>query len=205
MWSGKFIKNILKPSPIGIKIEKDNEAEKSLSPYEVYIKYLQLQFGDMVDANTTEVLKSYLPPSFNTLEYQLDAVKQCFSVMKRFGGFILGDVVGLGKTVVGVLLIRHFLENAEQLGRARKVLIITPPAIKKAWVKTIEDFDKDNSRNNIGLSVEFVTTGSIGKITDELEDVEVVEDIGEIEGLKAENYGMVLIDESHNFRNSETQ
>ena len=205
LWSGKFIKNILKPSPIGIKIEKDNEAEKSLSPYEVYIKYLQLQFGDMVDANTTEVLKSYLPPSFNTLEYQLDAVKQCFSVMKRFGGFILGDVVGLGKTVVGVLLIRHFLENAEQLGRARKVLIITPPAIKKAWVKTIEDFDKDNSRNNIGLSVEFVTTGSIGKITDELEDVEVVEDIGEIEGLKAENYGMVLIDESHNFRNSETQ
>ena len=44
-----------------------------------------------------------------------DGVKQGFSVMKRFGGFILGDVVGLGKTVVGVLLIRHFLENAETL------------------------------------------------------------------------------------------
>ena len=205
LWSGKFIKNILKPSPIGVKIEKDNEAEKSLSPYEVYIKYLQLQFGDMVDANTSEVLKSYLPPSFNTLEYQLDAVKQCFSVMKRFGGFILGDVVGLGKTVVGVLLIRHFLENAESLGRARKVLIVTPPAIKKAWEKTIKDFDDDNSRNNIALSVDFVTTGSIGKLTDELEDADNIDDSDEIEDIEVANYGMVLIDESHNLRNSETQ
>ncbi|MBD5209563.1 MAG: DEAD/DEAH box helicase family protein [Bacteroidales bacterium] len=205
LWSGKFIKNILKPSHIGVEIEKDNEAEKTLSPYEVYIKYLQLQFGDMVDANTSEVLKSYLPPSFNTLEYQLDAVKQCFSVMKRFGGFILGDVVGLGKTVVGVLLIRHFLENAESLGRARKVLIVTPPAIKKAWEKTIKDFDNDNPRNNIELSVDFVTTGSIGKIADELENTDDIEDNDEIENLEVGNYGMVLIDESHNFRNSETQ
>lgn len=205
LWSGKFIKNILKPSPIGVGIEKDNEAEKSLSPYEVYIKYLQLQFGDMVDANTSEILKSYLPPSFNTLEYQLDAVKQCFSVMKRFGGFILGDVVGLGKTIVGVLLIRHFLENAESLGRARKVLIVTPPAIKKAWEKTIKDFDNDNPRNNIELNVDFVMTGSIGKITDELEDADDIDDSDEIENFEVSNYGMVLIDESHNFRNSETQ
>lgn len=205
LWSGKFIKNILNPSPIGKKIKEDNEVAKPLTPYEVYIKYLQLQFGDMVDANTSEVLKSYLPPSFNTLEYQLDAVKQCFSVMKRFGGFILGDVVGLGKTVVGVLLIRHFLENAESLGRARKVLIVTPPPIKQAWIKTIEDFDKDNPRNNIGLSVEFVTTGSIVKIADELEDIEDMEDDDEIENIEVGNYGLVLIDESHNFRNSDTQ
>lgn len=205
LWSGKFIKNILKPSPIGVEIEKDNETENPLTPYDVYIKYLQLQFGDMVDANTSEILKSYLPPSFNTLEYQLDAVKQCFSVMKRFGGFILGDVVGLGKTVVGVLLIRHFLENAESLGRARKVLIVTPPAIKKAWEKTIQDFDNDNPRNNIGLCVEFVTTGSIGKITDELEDVDDVDDSDEIDNIEVGNYGLVLIDESHNFRNSDTQ
>lgn len=205
LWSGKFIKNILNPSPIGKKIKEDNEVAKPLTPDEVYIKYLQLQFGDMVDANTSEVLKSYLPPSFNTLEYQLDAVKQCFSVMKRFGGFILGDVVGLGKTVVGVLLIRHFLENAESLGRARKVLIVTPPPIKQAWIKTIEDFDKDNPRNNIGLSVEFVTTGSIVKIADELEDIEDMEDDDEIENIEVGNYGLVLIDESHNFRNSDTQ
>lgn len=203
LWSGKFIKNILKPSPIGKKIKEDNEVAKPLTPYEVYIKYLQLQFGDMVDANTTEVLKSYLPSSLNPLEYQMDAVKQCFSVMKRFGGFLLGDVVGLGKTIVGILLIRHFLEYAETLGRAPKVLIITPPSIKSAWVKTIAKFD-ENTHNNIGLSVEYVTTGSIGKLLD-AEEVSEDDDADDIDEIKADNYGLVLIDESHNFRNSSTQ
>ena len=206
-WNGEFIREILSKAPIAVENPNnpDNQVPEQLTPYEVYIKYLQLQFGDMVDANTTEVLKSYLPPTFNPLEYQLDAVKQCFSVMKRFGGFILGDVVGLGKTVVGILLIRHFLENAEQLGRSRKVLIVTPPAMKSSWEKTIAEFDSKNSRNNIGSSVEFVTTGSIGKIVEELEDSDPDEDGDEFEDLKKDNYGLILIDESHNFRNSETQ
>ena len=72
----------------------------------------------------------------------MDAVKQCYSTMKRFGGVLLGDVVGLGKTVVGMLLIRHFLENAESLGRPAKVLIVTPPAIKSAWKETIDEFQE---------------------------------------------------------------
>ena len=201
LWSGKFIKEIFKPSPIGVKIEAEKKPEP-LTPYELYIKYLQLQFGDMVDANTSEVLKSYLPPMFNSLEYQLDAVKQCFSVMKRFGGFILGDVVGLGKTVVGIMLIRHFLENAELLGRERKVLIVTPPTIRSGWIKTIREFDK-NERNQIEPCVTFVTTGSIGNLAD---GTEIEWDDGdELTDLKADLYGLILIDESHNFRNSGTQ
>ena len=207
-WTGRFINEILLKSPVGKKVEKGHNVDvipAPLTPYEVYIKYLQLQFGDMVDANTSQVLQSYLPASFNPLEYQMDAVKQCFSVMKRFGGFLLGDVVGLGKTVVGILLIRHFLEHAETLGRAPKVLIITPPSIKSAWVKTIAKFD-ENTHNNIGLSVEYVTTGSIGKLLD-AEDVDDNDDDGtdEIEDIKADNYGLIVIDESHNFRNSSTQ
>lgn len=204
-WTGKFIKEILKPSPIGTKIidEVPVEQPQELTPYEIYIKYLQLQFGDLVDANVSEILKSYLPAHFNQLEYQLDAVKQCFSIMKRFGGVLLGDVVGLGKTVVGILLIRHFLENAEILGRPAKVLIVTPPAIKSAWKETIEEFDK-NTKNNIGNYVEFVTTGSIGKLND-FEDEDDEEDGDDIEDMKFESYGLILIDESHNFRNSDTQ
>ncbi len=202
LWSGKFIKEILKPSPLGKKIEAEKTPEP-LTPYELYIKYLQLQFGDMVDANTTEMLKSYLPPTFNSLDYQLDAVKQCFSVMKRFGGFILGDVVGLGKTVVAILLIRHFLENAELLGRERKVLIVTPPSIKQGWIKTIRDFDK-NSHNQIEPCITFVTTGSIANLIEE--DLSGGDDGGDnISELKFDHYGLILIDESHNFRNADTQ
>ena len=206
-WTGRFIQDILKPSPVGVEIENEHEKKEEqseLTPYDVYIKYLQLQFGDMVDANTSEILESYLPETYNRLDYQLDAVKQCYSTMKRFGGVLLGDVVGLGKTVVGMLLIRHFLENAESLGRPAKVLIVTPPAIKSAWKETIDEFDL-NVKNNIGNSVEFVTTGSIGKLSDFDSMDESDEDGDDFEDLKVDSYGLILIDESHNFRNSETQ
>ena len=196
-WTGKFIKEILKPSTIGEIIEKER---KTLSPYEVYIKYLQLQFGDMVDSEVKEILHTYLPESIDALEYQMYAVKQCYSVMRKYGGFMLGDVVGLGKTIVGVLLIRYFIENAEKLGRSGKVLIVTPPAIKNNWIETINLFD-NNPKNEINSQVTFVTTGSIGKLFEaDEEDI----DGDDLDPIKTDDYGLILIDESHNFRNSET-
>jgi superfamily II DNA or RNA helicase len=212
-WTGKFIRGILKQSPIGKAVEEEEERhelakqEKThLTPYELYIKYLQFQFGDMIDADTTAILKSYLPKTYSAYDYQLDAVKQGFSIMKRYGGFILGDVVGLGKTVVGLLIIRHFLEQATSLHRPKKILIITPPSIKSGWINTIKDFDKD-STTQIEPCVTFVTTGSIGKVVDDMcEDSSVSEGVDDdnIE-LTMEYYGLILVDESHNFRNSDSQ
>lgn len=203
-WTGKFISQILTPSSIGRQAmteKADEEQSKNkLTPYEVYIKYLQMQFGDMIDTDTSALLKNYLPEKFNPLEYQLDAVKQCFSIMKRHGGFMLGDVVGLGKTIVAVLLVRHFIEHAAELGRSKQVLIVTPPAIRPSWSRTIDDFDK-NSRNQIANHVTFVTTGSIGNLIDE--DSEI--DSDSIELRPDDNYGLIIIDESHNFRNRGTQ
>jgi superfamily II DNA or RNA helicase len=210
-WTGKFIREILKASPVGKAVEKERQdlvkqEETHLTPYELYIKYLQIQFGDMIDADTTAILKSYLPKTYSAYDYQLDAVKQGFSIMKRYGGFILGDVVGLGKTVVGLLTIRHFLEQAAALHRPKNVLIITPPSIKRGWVNTIKDFDKD-STTQIEPCVTFVTTGSIGKVVDDM-----CEDGSKVEGVDDDNldlamddYGLILVDESHNFRNSDTQ
>ena len=210
-WTGKFIKEILAPSPVGkkakaeIESEAETEQKHDLTPYEVYIKYLQEQLGDIADPKSSEVLKSYLPAGYSSLSYQMDAVQQCFFIMKNHGGFILGDVVGLGKTVVGLLVIKRYLAEASTLGRERKVLIITPPAIKKAWEKTICDFDKD-AVDKVGDCVRFITTGSLGKLIDEADaaaEAEVSEDFdGE---LGYDNYGLIIIDESHNFKNNQTQ
>lgn len=197
-WNKYFLEEVLHKAPI-VKEVIESLAPAPLTPYEVYIKYLQTQFDDMIDTNTSSVLKSFLPEKFNALEYQLDAVKQCYSIMKRYGGFMLGDVVGLGKTVVGLLIVRYFLENADALGRSAKVLIVTPPAIKRAWVNTIREFDK-NSTNQIEPFVTFVTTGSVTGMMDDYDDAN-----DEIDDLKANDYGFILIDESHGFRNSETQ
>lgn len=206
-WNGEFINEILSKAPIVTEKPTDVDVDliEKLTPHEVYIKYLQSQFGDIVDTETTDLLKSYLPKTYKSYEFQLDAVKQGFSIMKRYGGFILGDVVGLGKTVVGLTLIRLFLDQAEMLNRPRKVLIVVPPSIQKGWVETIKDFDEDHT-TKIERCIDFVTTGSIGNIIDGAEDVERDGNIDEwSDELRQEQYGLIVIDESHNFRNKGTQ
>ena len=127
-WNGKFLQ-ILSAASVGQpkpKPEPEQQSEE-ITPYELYIKLLQTKFGDLVDKNLDEVIESYLPDGFDKYNYQIDAVKQCFSTMKEHGGFLLADVVGLGKTIVGSLVIKHFLQFPDDDGRERKVLIITPP------------------------------------------------------------------------------
>ena len=203
-WNREFLEEVLKPSSIGKKVStKKPEPIEPLTPYETYIKYLQTQFGSIVDTSVDDVLKSYLPAKYNPLTYQLDAVKQCFYNMKNHGGFMLADVVGLGKTIVGVLIIKKFLNEAEAHNRAKRVLLILPPAVSSVWTKTIRDFDKDAS-SPIEPSIDIATTGSIGNIVDDVDTIEVGETFDN-ELNKDINYGLIMIDESHNFRNSETQ
>ena len=204
-WTGKFIKDILKPAPVGKKATKAIEHNtEPLTPYELYIKLLQMKFGSLVERDATEAIEEYLPESFSRLDYQISAVKQCFSIMRTHGGFMLGDVVGLGKTVVGTMIIRYFLDFPDD-SHEKRVLIVTPPAIKSSWVSTIEEFDKGKS-DRIMDFVDFVTTGSIDNILEDALDTDSDEsDSGSFEGeLKSINYGLILIDESHKFRNSQT-
>lgn len=209
-WTGKFIQEILMKAPLAktIKPRKQPEPQaiEPLSPYETYIKYLEMYFGDLTDESVTAQLKSYLPEGFRSYEYQMDAVKQCFHIMDKYGGFFLADVVGLGKTVVALLVVKRFIEEAcatsDSTTNTSKVLIITPPAVRKAWVETIHAFDQD-ATNKIQDHITIITSGSIGHLVDDEGEQELVSD--EIDLLPQENYGLIMIDESHNFRNSSTQ
>ena len=204
-WTQEFLEQIIKKSPIYIDIQKNTAQE--FSPYEQYIKLLQLQFGDVVDKNLGQEIESYLPPKVHKLDYQIEAVKRCISIMHEHGGFMLADVVGLGKTIIGTLIIKRFLSVPENDGRERKVLIITPPAIQSGWKKTIAMFDKD-SDEKIAPYIDFITTGRIANVTEEddwEENDDDSADSGEFVGtLQDKNYGFIVIDESHKFRNSTT-
>ena len=204
-WTQEFLEQIIKKSPIYIDIQKNTAQE--FTPYEQYIKLLQLQFGDVVDKNLGQEIESYLPAKVHKLDYQIEAVKRCISIMHEHGGFMLADVVGLGKTIIGTLIIKRFLSVLENDGRERKVLIITPPAIQSGWKKTIAMFDKD-SDEKIAPYIDFITTGRIANVTEEddwEENDDDSADSGEFVGtLQDKNYGFIVIDESHKFRNSTT-
>lgn len=206
-WNEQFLEQVLKSAPITDEVEKERQNEElPFTPYELYIKLLQIKFGDIVDKSLGQQIETYLPANIHKLEYQIEAVKRCISIMHEHGGFMLADVVGLGKTIIGTLIIKRFLSVPEDDGRERKVLIITPPAIQSGWKKAITMFDKD-SDEKIAPYIDFITTGRIGNVAEEDWDDSDDDngDSGEFgETLQDKNYGLIIIDESHKFRNSTT-
>ena len=176
-WNKEFLEQVLKESKPVKQMEKERKEAKALpfTPYELYIKLLQLQFGDIIEKNLSQQIEAYLPAKVNKLSFQ------------------------------GALIIKRFLSMPEDDGRERKVLVITPPAILSGWKKTIALFDKD-SEDKIAPSIDFITTGSIGNIIDgDEQDDDDETDSGEFNGiLQNKNYGLIIIDESHKFRNSNT-
>lgn len=203
-WNQIFLEEILKPSPIGVKAIKDKEQKdiNELTPHDAYVKFLQNVWGDVLDSNWQKNPEKFFPvdPKFKLLQYQVDAVNHGFSIMRKHGGFILADVVGLGKTMVGIMVIKRYLL---EYGFERPVLIVSPPAIKGSWIETIDYFDKGHDFK-IKNHVQFISTGSIGKLVDDEDEEDNDSDEFESTIDLNQNYGLVLVDESHKFRNSDT-
>lgn len=110
-------------------------------------------------------------------EFQEDAVKKARKILARYDGVLIGDSVGLGKTWIGKKLLEDYAYHLRQ-----KALIVCPASLRKMW-------------------------------TDELASATIAstilsqEELGQAD-FDPSPYGdadVVLIDESHNFRNRSTQ
>ena len=95
----------------------------TITPYELYIKFLYEYFKDKINEDMDSIYKDkrFLPEGFMNLEYQDEAVKDALTKLGDYGGVFLADVVGLGKTYISALL-------AQQLDGY--TLIICPPVLK---------------------------------------------------------------------------
>jgi superfamily II DNA or RNA helicase len=85
---------------------------------------------------------------YMNLAYQTDAINDGLAMLKRHSGCIVADVVGLGKSIIGVTI-------AANLGI--KTIIICPPHLKAQWEEFAFDF---------GLSTPKII--SSGKLEDAL-------------------------------------
>ena len=204
-WTQEFLEEVLKPSVIGkqaiAQVKPKTENFITLSPYEIYIKFLIDQFSEVIDFDGKITPDDYMPrdSDFKKLIYQQEAVNQGFALMKQHHGFILADVVGLGKTFTVLMIVkRHLLET----GFKRPVLIICPPAIKQSWLDSIEYFDKNEAPDKKIKPLIVLTT--IGCLEDVNENNDYVAEDDFNTTFKKANYNMIVVDESHRFRNSKT-
>lgn len=166
--------------PVDVQdIKKQTHLNDTVTPFELYIKVLTEYFGKNIDYDPDAL--GDLPDNFKKLSYQIDAVNEGFNMLLKHNGFILADVVGLGKTIVATLVAKKFLM---QNGRDyTKILVVYPPAVEKNWKNTFRDFQLDRY-------TKFISNGSLQKILDSHQDYWLKED-----------YDLIIVDEAHKFRN----
>jgi hypothetical protein len=122
--------------------------------------------------------------------FQRDGVIGALDKLNRFGGCIIADSVGLGKTFEGLAIIKyHELRND-------RVLVLCPKRLRDNWT-----LYKANDRRNFLAPDRF--NYDVLNHTDLSRDGGSSGDI-DLSHVNWGNYDLVVIDESHNFRNKRT-
>ena len=154
------------------KLKQDTYLNDTYTPFEIYLKFLIEYFGKAIEFDPNSVTD--LPKGFKRLSYQIDAVNDGYSKMMKHNGFFLADVVGLGKTIVSVIIAKKFFYSNGFPSYRSRTLIIVPPSLKENWTETVEKFQLDN--------VDIITNGSLHKVNNH------------------QKYDLVIVDEAHKFR-----
>ncbi len=107
-------------------IEESWAREELIPPYHIYIKMAY----HLAQEARTGLAEFRIPGDFGNklLEFQIAAVKIAAHHLNKRGGVIIGDVVGLGKTLMATALARIFEDD---LGL--ETLIICPKNLVKMW------------------------------------------------------------------------
>ena len=120
-------------------------------------------------------------------KFQRDGVIGAIDKLERFGGCILADSVGLGKTFEALAIVKYY-----QL-RNDRVLVLVPKRLRDNWT-----LYKANDNRNFLAADRF--NYDVLNHTDLSRDDGLSGDI-DLSHVNWGNYDLVVIDESHNFRN----
>lgn len=175
-------------------IEMISTVYQENSPELIYFMTLYNIFSEFLDDISEDVLPNEATGFKDSIiwnklyNFQKDAALGIINKLEQYNGCILADSVGLGKTFTALAVIKYYE------GRNKNVLVLCPKKLSENWMTyrgnllnnpLAEDrfrydvlYHTDLSRNKgmtpIGLQIDRINWG---------------------------NYDLVVIDESHNFRN----
>jgi superfamily II DNA or RNA helicase len=120
--------------------------------------------------------------------FQKDGVIGAINKLESHGGCILADSVGLGKTFEALAVIKYYeLKNL-------RVLVLAPKKLRENWgIYTVND--RRNILSQDRFNFDLLNHTDLSRETGKSGDIN-------LETLNWGNYDLVVIDESHNFRNN---
>ena len=153
--------------------------------YNIFNEFLEDISEDVLPNEATGFKESRI---WNLLyNFQSDAALAIINKLEKYNGCILADSVGLGKTFTALAVIKYY-EN-----RNKSVLVLCPKKLANNW-NTYRDNYKNNpiAADRLRYDVLFHTDLNRKSGTSNGLD---------LDRLNWSNYDLVVIDESHNFRN----
>ncbi|RKU21109.1 ATP-dependent helicase [Candidatus Poribacteria bacterium] len=193
LWESEQVENVKAQV---LQILKDAYQDKD--PEFIYYKTLYHLFENILaDVGDTEFAEAN--PSFLQTEiwqklyaFQKHGVQACLQKLKAYNGCIIADSVGLGKTYEALAIIKYFeLRNAN-------VLVLCPKKLEKNWTLYPIHFRRrrnplkaDRFRYNVLAHTDLSRDSGVSNGIDLAQH-------------EWDGYDLIVIDESHNFRNRST-
>lgn len=176
-----------------VVIENISSAYNENSPEFIYFMTLYHVFSEFLEDISEDVLPNEATgfkesKIWNLLyDFQRDAVLAIINKLEKYNGCILADSVGLGKTFTALAVVKYY-EN-----RNKSVLVLCPKKLAENWNTYKGNYVNnpiaaDRLRYDVLFHTDLSRTGGISNGID-------------LDRLNWGNYDLVVIDESHNFRN----
>ena len=158
-------------------------ARATVSPYDIYMKTLLALVRERLDDEDDKEILWNDEITEELADFQKVAVRQAIRMIRQHNGAFVADVVGLGKSFIGAAILKHFSRTEHA-----RPLIICPASLVDMW----RSYDETYDLNAIVLSMGMLTEGE--------DDYNLL-----LSDKRFSDRDIILIDESHNFRHSDTQ
>lgn len=157
-------------------LELLSDFTKEYTPYEVYIKIIYEALKDKLDQEKLAE-KEDKPSPIVLADFQTDGYLVAKDILERYGGVMLADSVGLGKTYLALKLLDDYAYHRHQTA-----LVVCPAQLKDTlWEPLLREK---------GIPNKIVTMEKISQSNFNIEE--------------CKDFKVIVIDEAHNFRNDKT-
>ena len=154
--------------------------------YNIFHDYLDELTEDNIIRSGINVKESVV---WNKLyKFQKDGVMGIIDKIEKYNGCILADSVGLGKTFTALAVIKYYQSRND------RILVMCPKKLRDNWVIYTQN-DRRNLFADDRFNFDVINHSDLNRESGKSGDIDLAT-------INWGNYDLVVIDESHNFRNN---